>query len=861
MSRGNWVVVKFGGTSVADYASWINIKDIVQQHLNNNHRVVLVCSAPGRVSDSLEHLLSKAVSGEDYQPQLHFIRSVYQQLAQELSVDFNQALQNDWDELERYVKGVSLLKERSPKCHAKIMSFGEVLLTHLAYQFLLLQEVSVHWEFAGDCLKALPISAFSEASHYVSAQCDISRDDELIKYLDTITEDVIITQGFLATNELNEIVLLERGGSDVSAAYFAAKLAATRCEIWSDVPGIYTANPHKVPEARHLLQLTYEEAQEIALMGAEVLHPRAIAPVAKHGIPLFVGQTSAPKREGTLISAQDSCFPIIKAVSVKRHIIILSLEAIDMWREAGFLAEIFACFKKQNISIDCISTSQANVTVSLDAQSGLLGSVSFEHLMMDLKTFAHVELITPCASISIVGRKIRKVLYQINSIWPLFRSLSVHLLSQAANDLSFSMVVDDDQADRLLQVIHELLIEYSINQSCFGDSYHHEFVDSCQIKKQEDWWYVNSQKLLDHVANASTPLYLYDKLTLNARVNQLLSCKGLDKIFFAVKANSNESILASFYALGVGFECVSIYEVNAILKAFPGIDPHRILFTPNFASRDEYEQAIALGIYLTIDSLYPLTRWPDLFKNKAILLRIDPGFGAGHHQAVETGGNQSKFGISVTDIQPLLSAIEFAQVRIIGLHAHSGSGILNANNWSQLAMKLLSLLSHFPECHIIDLGGGLGVPEKPGQSSLDLEAMDRRLLDIKHQYPKIKFWLEPGRFLVAESGVLLARVTQVKSKGSLTYIGIDAGMHTLIRPALYGSYHFIINLSKLNEPSCYLSHIVGPICESGDVIGRSRWMPETDEGDIMLIANVGAYGFSMSSQYNLRPLAVEQVIS
>ncbi|MGH8184479.1 MAG: bifunctional aspartate kinase/diaminopimelate decarboxylase, partial [Rhodanobacteraceae bacterium] len=154
----------------------------------------------------------------------------------------------------------------------------------------------------------------------------------------------------------------------------------------------------------------------------------------------------------------------------------------------------------------------------------------------------------------------------------------------------------------------------------------------------------------------------------------------------------------------------------------------------------------------------------------------------------------------------------------------------------------------------------LGVPAHPGESELDLAAIDRALTQVKRAYPQYELWLEPGRWLVADAGVLLAHVTQSKRKGAFHYLGCDAGMHALIRPALYDAWHHIVNLSRLDEPATTLYQVVGPICESGDVLGADRRLPESAEGDVLLIAQAGAYGESMASHYNLRPLAASAVL-
>lgn len=238
-------------------------------------------------------------------------------------------------------------------------------------------------------------------------------------------------------------------------------------------------------------------------------------------------------------------------------------------------------------------------------------------------------------------------------------------------------------------------------------------------------------------------------------------------------------------------------------------------------------------------------------------MRIDSGCGAGHHKYVCTGGNESKFGIPQADLPQVKELIEKHQIKVIGLHAHSGSGILTPELWQQTALMLTALISQFSDVHIINLGGGLGVVEKPGQQPLDLTTLDESLSAVKSSYPQVSLWIEPGRFFVAESGVILAKVTQCKEKGKVRFIGIETGMNSLLRPSLYGAYHEIVNLSRLNHEKTGFAHVVGPICESGDTLGYDRLFPETYENDVILIASTGAYGHCMSSHYNLRAPAQE----
>jgi diaminopimelate decarboxylase/aspartate kinase len=297
-----------------------------------------------------------------------------------------------------------------------------------------------------------------------------------------------------------------------------------------------------------------------------------------------------------------------------------------------------------------------------------------------------------------------------------------------------------------------------------------------------------------------------------------------------------------------------------VIETIPGIDRQKILFTPNFAPRSEYEWALEQGVHLTLDNLYPLRHWPELFRGRDLLVRLDTGFGRGHHDHVRTAGVHSKFGVPLFELDELERLAAAAGVKIVGLHAHTGSGVFDVRNWHEVGQLLGSLAARFPHVRAIDLGGGLGVPEKPGQVPIDLAALQGVLDDLHGRWPHLAIWLEPGRFLVAQAGVLLAQVTQLKGKGAVQYVGVTTGMNSLIRPALYGAHHDIVNLTQFGQPGSEVYNVVGPICESADYLGHERLLPLTSEGDTLLIANAGAYGHAMSSWYNLREPAREVLI-
>ena len=859
MDQSAWVVMKFGGTSVASVDRWTTIRDQATARLKAGERPVVVCSAISGVSDAIEAILRGCASGHPEEA-LTALRATHQALADALGVNLDEEIGVDLQEIEDQVRGASLIREVTPRLHARLMAMGERMSTRLGAAFLRRSGVAVSWLDARDHLRAIDVPNMPQARAMLSAECDFG-PDPVLQTAFADCDGVIITQGFIARNTAGETVLLGRGGSDTSAAYFAAKLQAKRCEIWTDVPGMFTADPRQVPTARVLRTLDYNEAQEIATMGAKVLHPRAIPPCRAGEIPIAIRCTPKPELEGTIIStggAGDGAG--VKAISARRGVILVSMETVGMWQTVGFLADAFAVFKSAGLSIDLVSTSETNVTVSLDPSANTTDPETMGRLLEGLAPLCDARIIGNGASISLVGRRIRSLLPQLGSVLGLFQEQRIHLLSQAASDLNLTFVVDEDQADRLVSKLHARLFSSRSEDALFGPSWETLFDKAGQPGlRMLEWWAQRRDTLLA-LAQEESPLFVVDPLEVDRAAGRLLAMDALDRRFYAIKANAHEGILRRLHASGFGFECVSPGEIDHIRSLFPDLPTSRLLYTPNFAPREDYVHGLASGAMVTIDNAHPLTHWPELFKGRDILLRIDPGRGRGHHAHVRTAGRQSKFGIAPDELDAVLAAVEQAGAHVTALHAHAGSGILSTDAWRDTADFLVRVATQIGTVQALDLGGGLGIAEKPEQSPLDLEAVNQSLADFKTKHPDLELWMEPGRFLVAHAGALLARVTQIKTKGDVTYVGVDAGMNSLIRPALYGAYHPIINLSRLGERRTLRAHVVGPICETGDVLGHARQLPLCEEGDVLLIGNTGAYGRVMSSSYNRRSPANEVIL-
>jgi diaminopimelate decarboxylase/aspartate kinase len=857
--------MKFGGTSVATLPRWQNIRELVASRRAEGARVLVVVSALTGITDALKQLCgegdrAKRVAAADAIAQRHYDLLAHMQL--ETPPTLAERLRTL---AELADKGPAELGELA--WSAQVQAHGELMSSALGAAFLSHSGVPTEWVDARECLSAIALPNQNERTRLLSAMVDARPDPALNARLAGRGE-VFITQGFIAREadvegSRRRTVLLGRGGSDTSASYFGALLKAARVEIWTDVAGMFTANPRQVSGARLLQKLDYEEAQEIASTGAKVLHPRCLSPLREPRVPLLIKDTNRPELDGTVIGPEvREHAPSVKAISARKGITLVSMESVGMWQQVGFLADVFAQFKQHGLSVDLIGSAETNVTVSLDPTENLLDSDAVAALAADLAKVCRVKVIAPCAAITLVGRGMRSMLHTLSGVLAEFGQLRVHLISQSSNNLNLTFVVDESVVDELLPHLHELLIGAGAlrtdDSALFGPSWQALYGSGEAPAAASAWWREAERERLLAIAAEATPRYVYHLPTVRAQARELKTLAAVDRLHYAVKANTHPAILKAIAAEGFGFECVSPGELKAVMAAVPESAP--LLFTPNFAPHADYAWALTTRATVSLDSLYPLEHWGDTFRGREIVLRLDLGRGLGHHEKVRTGGSGSKFGLPVEQLDAFLRLADRYGVTVRGLHAHLGSGILDAGHWGEVYAQLASLAERIGSVAFLDIGGGLGVPSHPGEARLDMVALDKVLREVKAAYPHYQLWMEPGRYLVADAGVLLAKVTQQKGKGALRYLGVDTGMNSLIRPALYDAWHEIVNLTRLDEPATALVQVVGPICESGDVLGTDRRLPEASEGDVVLIAQAGAYGKVMSSPYNLREDAEEVIL-
>jgi len=373
-------------------------------------------------------------------------------------------------------------------------------------------------------------------------------------------------------------------------------------------------------------------------------------------------------------------------------------------------------------------------------------------------------------------------------------------------------------------------------------------------------------KVTDIADKFGTPCYVTDEARLreNYRTVHDAFAKYMDtEIHYACKANTNLAVLSILRQEGSGIDAVSIGEVNTCLKA--GFKPSQIMYTGVNVSDAELKAVTDLGVMVNLDSVSEMERLAAIRTNLPVSFRITPGVGQGHSDKVITGNKGAKFGIPKEKVVETYLRAKDLGLNPVGIHAHIGSGGQSVEPFVDEMEVLTTLVNQLDEAGLrltfIDMGGGIGVPYRPNEDEMDVPGLASEVTDVIQQNTDIqKIILEPGRYIVCDSTILLTRCVDVKDAETKKYIGVDAGFNTLIRPAMYDAYHYIQLGNRFGKAATGRYDVAGPICETGDYLGHDRVLPEAHEGDLVVVYNAGAYGFSMSSNYNSRPLCAEVLV-
>ena len=367
---------------------------------------------------------------------------------------------------------------------------------------------------------------------------------------------------------------------------------------------------------------------------------------------------------------------------------------------------------------------------------------------------------------------------------------------------------------------------------------------------------MQNSELVQVAKEFGCPLYVYDAEKIITQYNRLTKAfHKIEnfKIHYAVKALSNVSVLKLLKNEGCGLDTVSIEEVMLGLHA--GFQPNEIMYTPNGVSFEEIEKVAEMGVQINIDNLSILEHFGAKHPTIPVCIRVNPHVMAGGNANISVGHIDSKFGISIHQLPHIVRIVENTKMHINGIHMHTGSDILDVEVFLYAAEILFETAKQFKNLDFIDFGSGFKVPYKKGDIETDIEEFGRKLskrfLAFEKEYGRnLTLVFEPGKFLVSEAGVFLAKVNVVKQTTSTVFAGVDTGFNHLIRPMLYGAEHHIENISNAKGKERYYS-VVGYICET-DTFATNRRISEIHEGDILSFKNAGAYCFSMASNYNSR---------
>lgn len=855
------IVCKFGGTSVADREAQERLASIVHDRLAEAPLVVV--SALAGVSDALIRVLFTAQAGriDDSARALSEVALAHRALLAATPAGpaagetARAALEDVLATLEELRRGVALVADVSAWVRARFVGAGEILASHIVMAALDAAAVPATWIDARTVCRTegtdpekdppVPAAILASAGALIAPFLQPGR--------------VVVTQGFIGGAVVDgerRPTLLGRGGSDYSASLLGRALGATRVEIWTDVDGVLSASPRIVPAARRVKVLSFEEASELAYFGAKVLHPSTLLPAMEASIPVWVGNARRPMGSGTTILAEgivpdDGRFAV-KAIADKRGITVVQVDSTRMLMAHGFLARIFAVFAAHRTSVDLVATSEVSVSLTIDDHRHL------DAIVAELSEFARVDVERGMAVICLVGQGMRGNAHVAAEVFRVLRDVRVRMITQGSSAINLSLVVEERDVACAVRALHDAFFRGSLPPDVFG---------APSPDRDGGVLYAppaNAATLLALVARHGTPLYVYDLDVIDGRIATLRRHLPLDpgRLLFACKANAHPAILARLAARGVGVEAASPGEARRAIEC--GHAPEAVLVSATNARAEDLADLASSGCRLALGSLSDVRRVGALSRGTAVLLRLNPGVGEGHHRHVVTGGAQSKFGIPIDELEQALSACRLSGLTVLGLHAHMGSGILDPSPLLASARALLAAARRVPRVDVLDFGGGFGIPYRDGEAELDLStygaAMDRELAAFAAASGgRPEAWFEPGRFVVGPAGCLLARVICRKESGGHVFVGLDTGMNHFLRPALYGSFHRIVNLSAPEAPVEWVE-IVGNVCESTDVFASARPLPRAEEGDVLAILDAGAYGFTMASVYNLWPLPQEVVL-
>lgn len=445
------IVAKFGGTSVADFAAMNRSADVVLADPNTR---LVVLSASAGVTNLLVSL-SEGQEPEQRAYQLDEIRRIQYAIIDQLSQP--EVIR---DEVDRVLENITMLSEAAALANSsaltdELVSHGELLSTLLFVEILRQRQIESHWF---DVRKVMRTN-----DHFGRAEPDIALLAELAlaQLAPKLADGLIVTQGFIGCEAKGRTTTLGRGGSDYTAALLGEALQASRIDIWTDVPGIYTTDPRVVPAAKRIDEITFEEAAEMATFGAKVLHPATLMPAVRSDIPVFVGSSKDPYAGGTRVCNESKYLPLFRALALRRKQTLLTLHSLNMLHSRGFLAEVFNILARHNISVDLITTSEVSVALTLDTTGSTStgDSLLTQALLTELSSLCRVEVEEDLALVAIIGNKLSQACGVGKEVFGVLEPFNLRLICYGASSYNLCFLVPGNDAEQVVQTLHHNLFE------------------------------------------------------------------------------------------------------------------------------------------------------------------------------------------------------------------------------------------------------------------------------------------------------------------------------------------------------------------------------------------------------------------
>src|SRR3989344_3003492 len=442
------IVMKFGGTSLANAERIKNVANIINTRLNK--KPIVVVSAVGGITDKLIDLAKEASKGTNPNERVEQIVDIHKKIIKSLNLN-DEFLIEDFVKLYDILNGIYLLRELSPRSLDIVSSFGEIFSSKILSEYLISLGIKSK-QYNGWDIGIVTDNNFTNAEILEKTYDNIK--DKL-----TNVKDLPVVTGFIANDEEGNITTLGRGGSDYTASIIGSALDVEEIEIWTDVNGIKTADPRIVENARQWDKITFNEAAEMAYFGAKVLHPKTIKPAVNKQIPVRILNTYNPENKGTVVLKEDGENHMFRSISSKNNINVVRICSTDMLLAHGFLAKIFETFNRYKISIDLVSTSEVTVSITLDNINSSLKNLDFA--ISELNEIGKVEMLIGMSIICVVGEGIRNKSGVLGRIFNVCKNLdiNVEMVSQGASPLSISFVVKQEDSEKIIKGLHRELFE------------------------------------------------------------------------------------------------------------------------------------------------------------------------------------------------------------------------------------------------------------------------------------------------------------------------------------------------------------------------------------------------------------------